>query len=76
MRVNKAWKEKETNEIFLRNREKDGGMETKHIVLMMVRIVLGKRVILNIFYNSTEFFDLLRCRGQTVHLWLLDVCDQ
>ena len=49
MRVNKAWKEKETNEIFIRNREKDGGMETKHIVLMMVRIVLGKRVMLNIF---------------------------
>ena len=28
--------------IFFRNREKDGAMETKHTVLMMARIVLGK----------------------------------
>ena len=27
---------------FFRNREKDGAMETKHTVLMMARIVLGK----------------------------------
>ena len=46
-------KGKENKYIFLRKREMVGAMRTKHIILMMVRIVLGKKEYSN---NNFRFY--------------------